>query len=145
MKRPFDPEKEILDYCKHICNTNIQTRRNNKREKTWYWDYPAMAAICHDSGCMQKRAGFSHYPNCTAFAPILREKLEELGQIGKTSAKIGNRYTIGNCAEQHAGNHYMKAFNEDDLNDLFFSSAMRPRTKQIFPYCDNCQDTFPNL
>jgi len=145
MRRPFDPEKEILDYCKHICNASVQTRRNNKNEKTWYWDYPAMASICHDSGCMEKRCGFSHYPNQTNFAQTLKHKLEELGIIGKKSTKVGTRYTIGNCAEQHAGNHYMKAFDENDMAQLHFSSAMRPRTKQIYPPCDNCKDTFPNL
>ena len=41
MKRPFDPEEEILHYCEHICNKHIQTRRNNKDTGTWYWDYPA--------------------------------------------------------------------------------------------------------
>ena len=145
MKAPFNPEKEILDYCKHICNANVQTRRNNLQKKTWYWDYPAMACICHDAACMRKRPGFSHSPNQTDFVPVLKDKLEELGTIGESSAKPGNRYIIGNCAEQHAGNHYMKAFGEDDLANLYFSSAIRPRTKQIYAPCDNCKDTFPNL
>ena len=58
---------------------------------------------------------------------------------------LGRRYIIGNCAEQHAANIYMKDFKENNLGNLYFSKAMRPRTKQIFEYCDNCKDTFPNL
>lgn len=145
MRKQFDPEKEIIDYCNHICHANIQTRRNDLRTKTWYWDYPAMASICHDAACLRKRAAHSHYPDKTVFVPVLKAKLENLGTIGKKSSKVGNRYIIGNCAEQHAGNHYMKDIGETDLNRLHFSSAMRPRTKQIFPPCDNCKDTFPNL
>lgn len=145
MRRPFDPEKEVLDYCKHICHAHKQERRDDKRQKTWYWDYPAMASICHDAACIQKRSGHSHYPDQTDFAPVLKNALVQLGQIGKRSAKPGTRYIIGNCAEQHAANHYMKGYNENSLQHLYFSSAMRPRTKQIYPPCDNCKDTFPNL
>ena len=68
-----------------------------------------------------------------------------LGNIGESCKKPGCRYIIGNCAEQHAANNYMKNYNETILGNLYFTKAMRPRTKQIFEYCDNCKDTFPNI
>lgn len=126
-------------------NTHIQTVRNNRKTGTWYWDYPAMAAICHDNGCYEKRASYSHYPQKGEFHHVLAQKLQQLGNIGDKNSLPGRRYIIGNCAEQHAANIFMKQLKENDLGNLYFSEAMRPRTKQIFEYCDNCRDTFPNL
>lgn len=146
MRNPFNPEKEILNYCEHICNTHKQVRRSNRKSGTWYWDYPAMAAICHDDSCFQKRASYSHYPRESEFHPILKRQLVILGAVGKRCiTRPGKRYIIGNCAEQHAANIYMKQLNENNLSNLYFSKAMRPRTKQFFDYCDNCKDIFPNL
>ena len=145
MKIPFNPEEEILHYCEHIMNTHIQVLRNNQRTKTWYWDYPAMAVICHDKDCNVKRSSYSHYPQKNEFHQDLERKLQKLGTIGLGCNKDGKRFTIGNCAEQHAANIFMKQFNESNLNNLYFSKPMRPRTKQTFDYCDNCKDTFPNL
>lgn len=144
-KSPFDPEEEILHYCEYIMNHHEQTQRMNKRTGTWYWDYPAMAAICHDAGCYDKRSSYSHYPKKGEFHPVLKRKLLTLGEIGSYCRKPGRRYIIGNCAEQHAANIFMKQCKEDDLGNLYFSVAMRPRTKQVFDYCDNCKDTFPNI
>lgn len=145
MKTPFNPDVEIIHYCEHIMNAHIQTLRLNMNTGTWYWDYPAMAVICHDRGCNVKRSSYSHYPKKIEFHPVLEVKLLELGSIGERGKKRGKRYIIGNCAEQHAANIFMKKYNENNLNNLFFSKAMRPRTKQVFAYCDNCRDTFPNL
>lgn len=147
MKQQFDPDEEILHYCEHICNTHIQVLRKNINHGkcTWYWDYPAMAAVCHDKGCHAKRVSYSHYPQKDEFHPVLERKLLELGNIGECCHLPGKRYIIGNCAEQHAANKYMKQCGEDNLRHLYFSKAMRPRTKQVFEYCDNCKNTFPNL
>ena len=146
MRKPFNPEKELLNYCQHICHVHKQTVRQNKKTGTWYWDYPAMAAICHDRECYVKRASYSHYPQKKEFHRVLEKKLLTLGEIGKRSTRPGKRNNIiGNCAEQHAANIFMKPCDEDNLSNLYFSKAMRPRTKQIIDYCDNCKDIFPNL
>ena len=137
MKRPFDPEKEVCDYCTHIMNKHIQVLKENKQEKTWYWDYPTVASVCHNDNCMEKRGSFSHFPKNENWHPILRNKLEEINKIGKS--------LVGNCAEQHAANNYMNQLHENDLNQLFFSTARRPRTKEIIPPCNNCCRTFPNI
>ena len=137
MKRPFDPEEEVCDYCKHIMHKHIQVLKENKQEKIWYWDYPAVAVVCHNDTCMEKRSSYSHYPKNDNWHPILRAKLEEINKIGKS--------LVGNCAEQHAANIYMNQLHEDDLNELFFSTARRPRTKEEIPFCNNCCRTFPNI
>lgn len=130
MKKPFDPDKEILNYCEHICNAHIQVLRQNKKTKTWYWDYPRVAAICHDKGRNYKRSSFSHHPEESEFHNVLKRELLKLGQIGKGCSKSGDRYVIGNCAEQHAANLFMKQCRENNLNNLYFSKALRPRTKE---------------
>lgn len=145
MKKPFNPDVEILHYCEHICNSHTQVQRTNKDTGTWYWDYPAMAAICHDCSCREKRASYSHRPNSNEYNTVLKKSFQAIGMIGKKPNLPGKRYPIGNCAEQHAANFYMNQCGEGDLKNLFFSKAMRPRTKEVFPYCDNCKDVFPNL
>lgn len=148
----FDPEKEIRDYCSFICNSHIQVLRTNRNTYTPYWDYPAIACICHNKECNQKRASFSHCPTPGEWHTVLENTMELiLGPIGshpKTSGKpmpVEPKYIIGQCAEQHAANIYMKELNEVCLDNLHFSSAMRPRTKQVFPYCNNCKALFKTL
>lgn len=140
---PFNPSKEIIDYCKHICHNHMQVLRLNNRYKTWFWDYPAMACICHNAACTQKRASYSHHPQLDEWHPVLSAEMQKIAPIGKQSKGAERRYIIGQCAEQHAANIYMKQLNENNLNNLFFSPAMRPRTKQVFQYCNNCSEIFP--
>ncbi len=137
MPNTFDPNKEIYDYCDHIMQSHTQVLRENKNYKTWYWDYPAVAAICHNNACNTKRGSFSHYPKEDGWHPVLKSALEQIEPIGKK--------LIGNCAEQHAANIYMNQLKENSLNELYFSIARRPRTKEEVPYCVNCTKTFPNI
>lgn len=137
MKRPFDPDKEVCDYCDHIMHAHIQVLRRNKKERTWFWDYPAVAAVCHNDRCTEKRSSFSHYPSGGRWHDLLSLQLERIAKIGT--------HLIGNCAEQHAANNYMNQLHVDNLNELHFSIARRPRTKEEIDYCNNCRMTFPNI
>lgn len=103
-----------------------------------------MAAICHDKRDVHFAKGYAHNPKGTKWHSFLKRKLLALGNIGKGS-HIGQRYIIGNCAEQHAGNNYMNKYHENDVSKLHFTDAVRPRTMQVFPYCENCKTIFPNL
>ena len=137
VKGPFNPEIEVCDYCDHIMHMHIQVTRQNKQNRVWYWDYPAVAAVCHNNACTLKRSSYSHYPHKANWHHVLKKKLEVINEIGKS--------LVGNCAEQHAANNYMNQLHENDLAELFFSTARRPRTKEIISYCDNCRMTFPNI
>ena len=75
MKKPFNPDVEILHYCEHICNSHTQVQRTNKDTGTWYRDYPAMATICHDRSCREKRASYSHRPNSNEYNTVLKKIL----------------------------------------------------------------------
>ena len=39
----------------------------------------------------------------------------------------------------------LKKYHENDIHKLHFTEAVRPKTMQVFPYCDNCKAIFPNL
>ena len=137
-------DKRIRKYCEHIRKRQIEILRKDKDIQVWYWDLPAMAAICHDKRDTHFAKGYAHNPKGTKWHSFLKRKLLALGNIGKGS-HIGQRYIIGNCAEQHAGNNYMNKYHENDVSKLHFTEAVRPRTMQVFPYCDNCKAIFPNL
>lgn len=135
---------KIREYCQHIVKAQIEVLRYNKQEKVRFWDLPAMASVCHDGHYVKCKKGYAHSPKGTKWHNILRNALLRLGDIGERS-KIGKKYVIGNCAEQHAGNNYMNSYNVNNLNNLYFSEAVRPRTMEVFPPCDNCKSIFPNL
>ena len=137
-------DSRILDYCKHICKVQIEVFRFDRRKRVWYWDLPAMATVCHDLNKSKFAKGYAHQPQGSKWHNSLRRKLERLGEIGD-KPRIGNGYIIGNCAEQHAGNNFMNKYRESHLENLYFTEAVRPRTKEVFPSCSNCKQTFPNL
>lgn len=139
-------DKRIHDYCKHICKAHIEVLRTNHKTHSKFWDLPAMATICHDNKRMHFAKGYAHHPKGTKWHGFLKRELLKLGNIGKRPHKNNlDKYIIGNCAEQHAGNNYMNRFHENNIHKLYFTEAVRPRTMEIFPYCKNCKAIFPNL
>lgn len=137
-------DNRIREYCNHICETQIKVLRIDQRTKVKFWDLPAMAVICHNEQHTKFAKGYSHKPQGTKWNSILKRELKKLGKIGQKS-NIGKKYIIGNCAEQHAGNNYMNQMHVNKLDDLYFTEAVRPRTMEIFPYCENCKRVFPKL
>lgn len=135
----------ILKYCKSIRKRHIEVLRFDKSKRGWYWDLPACASICHDGNYGRQKRGYSHKPDSIKWNHVLRRKMtRKLGLIG-TKSKLGKHYIIGNCAEQHSGNNYMKRYGVKNLSSLHFSETVRPRTMEIIPPCDNCKAIFPNL
>ena len=135
---------KIRKYCQHIVKAQIEVLRYNMQKKVWYWDLPAMASVCHDGKYGRCKNGYAHPPKGTKWNDILRRKMLRLGNIGEHSTR-GERNIIGNCAEQHAGNNYMNSYKEKNMENLYFSEAVRPRTMEVYPPCDNCKYIFPNL
>lgn len=117
-RKSFNPDKEIRDYCDHIMHSHTQVLRCNMKENTWYWDYPATAAICHDDACLVKRSSFSHYPEHKRWHSVLKSKLEEIADIGKS--------LVGNCAEQHAANIFMNQLYENIHIEKLFHRGTIP-------------------
>ena len=58
------------------------------------------------------------------------------------------KWKVGNCAEEHVANKALERVAEctdEDIDQIIFSHAIRPRTKNTRLYCDNCLLTFPQL
>lgn len=135
----------IRKYCKSIRKRHLEELRVDKRTGTKFWDLPACASICHNGDYGKTRKGYSHKTNGTKWHDVLRRKMEkELGDIGSRS-NLGKHFYIGNCAEQHSGNNYMKKYKESNISSLHFSETVRPRTMEIIPPCDNCKKLFDTL
>lgn len=65
-----------------------------------------------------------------------------LGTIGQKTANVD--HPIGYCAEQNVANRLM-LFTDAPYQCIEFSIAIRPKTGQVIPYCDNCKRLFNQL
>ncbi|MBR9847346.1 MAG: hypothetical protein GYB35_15140 [Algicola sp.] len=91
-------------------------------------------------------AEFSRYKNVnrskllcsTEMVSKLEKKLKTLGDL--YTKRNGN--TIGCCAEVNAANDILRKNSYLDLNDIVFSTPIRPRTQQKMKMCNNCKLTF---
>lgn len=138
--------KSVKLFCKRLAK-DVQKEFKRKRKNPPKWDYPAMASVC----CWSNRPetfyeGVTTYVNHNSYPNrLLRNKLLRLGQIGRMNKAVCE-YPIGHCAEPHAAQKLLK--NEkgcNNLGDIYFSVAMRPRTCEKFAPCYNCRKTFPTL
>jgi hypothetical protein len=74
----------------------------------------------------------------TVVAPQMEEAAQSLGGIGaKTSAG-----TVGACCEVHAANELLLKNPTAMPRDINLTPAIRPRTGQVVPMCDNCKVIF---
>ena len=131
--------RSVYIYCGEIINRMFKS----KKKKT-YWNYPAMASVCCLKGSKKYR-GFSQRAYDNSYPQsILRTQLLKLGKIGE---RVGTKgFRLGSCAEPHAAKKLLKNESQcNDLKDIYFSVAMRPRTRQIFSPCENCKKVFPTL
>lgn len=107
-------------------------------------DYPAAIVSCADSwqNYMSFATERSGKANDLSYrkTPVLEAALKTLGAIGKQRAECKN--CIGACAEPHAARTVMTRCNVNDVKNLAFSYAYRPRTKMVIRYCRNCTDIF---
>ncbi len=72
-------------------------------------------------------------------APELRAYAEKLGGLGVKTA-CGN--TLGRCAEFRAANELLLNNPGLRLSDIKFTPAIRPRTGEVVPRCENCTNIF---
>lgn len=135
-------DKKVKTYSKRVAK-DVEKAFKKIGEYPSKRDYPAMASACC---CMDNiEVDRSKSPQSASFHPTLRNKLVLLGKIGqkRSSAICGN--IIGKCAEVHAANKLLKRNKCKKLENIRFSVAMRPRTLEKFPPCENCKATFPTL
>lgn len=133
----------IRKYCKQIRKQHQKDLDLERDDSKKHWDIPAMVTICHDKYCIKRRRGYSHSPKGVKWNINLKIIINKLGDIGGHS-KI-SPYILGRCSEQISANNYMNYYNEKNINNLYFTESVRPRTMQVFPSCGNCKYIFPNL
>lgn len=136
-----DLERSVDQYSGSVANKVIRSRRSPK-----IWDYPAAVVSCKkNNGDNRIYSGRSSKPTSGMYEPLLEIALTQLGGVGQQS-RNGCPYTIGNCAEPHAANKLLKnTAAAVGLEQILFSTALRPRTRQVIPYCANCRAVFPSL
>lgn len=139
-------EKRIMNIetyrkCFDICD-EVKAARLGKEIRMR--DYPAAIVSCADSwqnymDCVTESSGKA---NALSYkkTPVLELALLTLGDIGKQ--RSGCKNYIGACAEPHAARTVMTNCNVNNVKDLAFSYAYRPRTKMVLRYCKNCTDIF---
>lgn len=107
-------------------------------------DYPAAIVKCADSWNNPATSAIERSGKVVKTSyqdtPVLETALKVLGDIGGKRDECKNY--IGACAEPHSARTVMKASPINDVNDLAFSYAYRPRTKTVIRYCRNCTDVF---
>lgn len=74
-------------------------------------------------------------------ASELRERAEAIGGLGTHG--LTERNTVGVCAEFHVVNSLLLGGAKWD--DIHLTPAIRPRTGQVMPFCDNCKAMFHDL
>ena len=58
----------------------------------------------------------------------------------------GVPHPIGYCAEQNSANRLLLDKKDGvSLEDIRFSIAIRPKTGEVIPYCNNCKTLFSSL
>lgn len=134
--------KKVKTYCKRVLKEVRKVFKKQSKEPT-IWDYPAMASACC---CMEYIAvDHSKSPHQTSFHPTLYNQLKNIGEIGEKSPITKCENIIGKCAEVHAANRLLKRNECKRLREIHFSVAMRPRTLEKLPPCENCKLIFPTL
>ena len=91
-------------------------------------------------------AEYSYFKVVDKSGPILPTILVKI--LSKRLNKIGTLYdkvngnTLGCCAEINSANKILLKRPSLEVNKITFSKALRPRTMQIVPVCQNCKETF---
>lgn len=126
--------KRVLDY-----NSSIRHRKPILKE------YPPVVVACAQNET-------NHYVGITRHNVLrkdinrdLLDRLEDrLGPYGE-STEFAPRCYIGHCAEPQAANKLLRNEYVNDLDDIYFGNAYRPRTGVVIPPCNNCRRMFNNL
>ena len=77
-------------------------------------------------------------PNASSIHPSLAGKLDQIGGLGAENAGAVGR--VGCCGEVDAANQLLQQGSK--LENIRFTDAIRPRTGQVIPRCENCTAVF---
>lgn len=130
---------EVLNYCDRVWAVVRRIRGERKIRKR---DFPPVVVSCSDG--IGTESSYTHGPEECVYHPLIENALtSNLGPIGGHT-QYEPSFRIGRCAEPNAANKLIKKSNGriTNLNQVRFSQALRPFTKEPRDYCQNCQHTF---
>ena len=142
----------VMDYAVQICN-NVLRRRG--KQNISYFDYPAIVVAAKPFRDTTKYKELTNTVVVSSnydwnesswnikFLNLLKDNNVELGSQHPEITNTSN--TFGNCAEQHAVNDLLSRYPDINVKNIEFSKAIRPRTGEIRPYCQNCKLLFKRL
>lgn len=141
MTNPLDTD--VINYRRRILK-QMKHKINHRKLKN------RIAIIAGNASCTIKGQGVSggSYDKLYDKTPTLKEKLLI---IAKPPKKIGGKselcnIPIGNCAEDKAARMVIiKSHNAILVDNIYFSKAVRIRTCEIIPPCENCKAVFQTL
>ena len=102
-------------------------------------DYPAMVVSCCRSDIetpLEIFTAYSESPQTACYTSKLNKDLAKIGNLGTIDQSCKN--PIGQCAEQHAAEKLLNKRKSYIVKNILFSTAFRPRTSEMFDYCENC-------
>ena len=141
MTNPLD--KDVINYRRRILN-HMKQRINSRKQ------YNRTVIIAGNDSCTIKGQGVSggSYRKLYDKTPALKEQLLLIAkppkEIGGKSKLCGN--PIGNCAEDKAARMVLiKSHNTILIKNIYFSKAVRIKTCEIVPPCENCKAVFQTL
>lgn len=148
--------KQIEKYCKYLMACNDKVVKKYCKPNTLS-DLPACATICYvgKTYC----CGYSHPAHNVKWVQVIRSKQKNIKKAKNSNSKLKNykhcgscetigvvcKNGVGSCAEQHAGNSFLKKHKKCGLEKLRFTETLRPRTMEVILPCGNCKYIFPNL
>ena len=124
-----------------VINGEIQIPKEYKKE------FSAAVAGCQDPDFNVEHVGCSGC-DTTKWSEKMELAFDQKlgGSVGDHSPITGCTNRIGNCAEQHAANMVMNEHEEkgihQEIENLAFTQAIRPRTMIEIDYCLNCRTLF---
>ena len=113
-----------------------------RKVKDGQLDYPSIMVACSYTNIDTVFAEKSAAPINYVFHPQLQRLIAPIGIVGQSTVYSTNK--LGACAEQRAANKSINRHHQG-VRNLDFTPAIRPRTMQIKPYCENCKQIFPQL
>ena len=137
-----------------LCDAVLRLRKIRKikkvKAKNKEQDYPAVVSRCcvkdYHYTCnnpFKSYYGKTKHPNNKSY--ITSQMVSEMNKIGG----IGNKsksgicpFIIGKCAEQHAAELLLRENKSCKLNNILFSTPIRPRTNEPRAFCENCKQLF---
>lgn len=144
----YEDKPRIIDIISRLRKYRETMRQNGKKNVKVDKDdrdYPAMICRCCPEKCIDQKLPFVSFfghakGNNKKFYrnQQLLNKMNQIGGVGNINESC--TYPVGQCAEQHAAQFLLNKVPTCNLNEILYSTPMRPRDNSFHANCNNCKD-----